>query len=329
MILNRFIHRSDGILDIIRIWIEGEKMTTQNQELVLKYIGQWESSEIIDHRLQNFSDEFENWFNQIPDTAKPIVLKLLDNFYYYSHAEANKYLIQLHERLVNEYSILDDDTIYLYIKSKDGISNSSNDYWTEYKLNNKINRNICIENPNIITDEQWNCIHNIVFIDDCCGTGKSFMGYLSKDIDKYRGKKVYFVSIHIMDNTIKTLEHFAEKEQLEIILINAVVQQKAFSSEHFNDQKDEAKQIITDASTSFGIPENHILGFDNSESLMAFYNNTPNNTLGIIRYDVENKYKSIFPRNNDKKPSWQMLNKAKKSREAKNYNAVTRGISND
>jgi hypothetical protein len=69
---------------------------------------------------------------------------------------------------------------------------------------------------------------------------------------------------------------------------------------------------------SMGIPPNEILGFKESESLMAFHNNTPNNTLGIFRFDTKN-FKSIFPRNNDLKPNWYKMKCERERRKKQNY----------
>ena len=120
-------------------------MTAEYQEIISRLVQRWESSNELDNKLTEFSQKFAEWFKQIPEEAKPTVLRLLDNFHYYSHREANRWLVTLHNKLIAEHNVLDEDSIYLFIKSKDGISNSSNDYWTEYKLcNSNVNRNIFI-----------------------------------------------------------------------------------------------------------------------------------------------------------------------------------------
>jgi len=298
------------------------------QKIAEKYIRHWHTSTELDERLQTFLNEFENWMMQLSDEVKPIVLVLLDNFNYYSHYDANRWLVNLHNNLVESHTISEDDTIYTYIKSKDGKSNSSNDYWTEYKLINKINRNLCYENSNKISEEQWKFISNIVFIDDCCGTGNSFIRGIEVNQDRYVGKNIYFVTIHVMEEALMNIQEFCNKSYLNIKIISATVQKKAFSKEYFFDEVEDAKRKIYDASLEFGLPIDQILGYQNSESLMAFYNNTPNNTLGLIRYDTD-KYKSLFPRVNDEKPSWQKLNRKKKNRKASNYNAALRGKRNE
>ena len=59
-------------------------------------------------------------------------------------------------------------------------------------------------------------------------------------------------------------------------------------------------------------------------ALVAFYNNTPNNTLGIIRYDTKS-YTSLFPRKNDHVPHWMQLKKRKQGRTRANYNNAKQG----
>lgn len=291
-----------------------------------RYIEKWGGLSPTEVRLQKFSDEFENWISRFSTEAKPIVIKLLDHFEYYSRRVTNKWLETLHKQLLKAGVISDEDTIYAFIKSKDGISNSSNDYWTEYKSLNNLNLNLCYENIDAITDKQWTYISNSVFIDDCSGTGKSFLDEIKKRPDRYKHKNVYFISIHIMKDALKNIDQYAKNNDINIVCIKAVVQGKAFSDEIF-DNNDLAKKIIIDISSEYGIPSVDILGFKESESLMAFYNNTPNNTLGLIRYDTE-KYHSIFPRRNDPKPEWQHFKRGKSLRKIENFNGVKRNHQN-
>jgi hypothetical protein len=290
------------------------------------YIEKWQKSLELDDRLEYFEDEFERWIEQIPEEVIPTVIILLDNFEYYSHSVANEWLYKLHKVLLEKYQITNEDTIYTFLKSKDGISNSSNDYWTEYKLINNINRNICYENIFGINKKQWEFINNIVYIDDCSGSGKSFLKELETKENIYQNKNIYFIAIHVMEDAIKKINKFSKNKNINIEVIRAVTQPKAFSPVFFNKNYEVEKTKIIEASKKLGIPKKEILGFKESESLMAFYNNTPNNTLGFLRYDVDNKYKSIFPRVNDKKPSWQRLKQEKINRKARNYNNVVRNV---
>lgn len=292
-------------------------MSESNLEFVNKCLAQWQGEFSLDERLKSFSNRFDEWLEQISEESRDIVKILIYNMSYYSNQSTNKWLEKLHKDLLAFQDVTDENTIYAFIKSKDGKSNSSNDYWTNYKAINRINSNLCFENLDAIRPEQWDCIRNIVFIDDFSGTGKSFIDELKKQPSRYFGKRVFFIVINIMQLAIGEINNFAKEKGLEIVCLAFETQSKAFERNLFADES-KAKANIEAMSKDLGIPTHHILGYMGTESLVAFYNNTPNNTLGFIRYDTEN-YRSIFPRRNDPKPSWQMVNGYKK-RKAANYN---------
>lgn len=283
-------------------------------------IENWRGAHNTDVKLKNFDNLFQEWFEQIPDESKEIVLTLIKHLKYYSRETVNEWLYKLHFKLLSHANVTDENTIYAFIKSADGKSNSSNDYWTEYKMINSINLEICYENIDAIAPEQWHFIDNIVFIDDFCGSGGSLKAELKKDLDRYRNKNVYFVIISIMNHGQNEIAQFASDNNINIIPIFAEIQEKAFESNLFLDN-DSAKQNISDMSKKLSI-YGEPMGFRDSQSLIAFYNNTPNNTLKFIWYDNK-KYKSIFPRKHDEKPSWQTIKKQTNQRKKANYNNKT------
>ena len=138
-----------------------------------KCLAQWTDDDILDERLSFFYNKFEEWKKQIPDEYIEVILKLLKELKYYTKKRANCILVDLHKHLISNSNYTIDNTIFAYIKSRDGISNSSNDYWTEYKQINKLNRRICYEDLSAIHADAWYYIENIVFIDDFSGSGKS------------------------------------------------------------------------------------------------------------------------------------------------------------
>lgn len=292
-------------------------MSESNLEFVNKCLAQWKGEFSLDERLKSFSNRFDEWLEQIPEESRDIVKILIYNMSYYSNQSTNKWLEKLHKDLLAFQDVTDENTIYAFIKSKDGKSNSSNDYWTNYKAINRINSNLCFENLDLIRTEDWAYISNIIFIDDFSGTGKTFIDEIKKQPSRYFGKRVFFIVINIMQLAIDEINKFAKESGLEIVCLAFEIQSKAFERNLFADEF-KAKANIEAMSKGLGIPTHHILGYKGTESLVAFYNNTPNNTLGFIRYDTEN-YRSIFPRRNDPKPSWQMVDASKK-RKAANYN---------
>lgn len=285
----------------------------------------WREGEALDERLNFFSDHFEDWLIQIPPEYWSTVLVLLHHLSYYTHSCTNRGLQELHNKLTKTSNITDDNTIYTFIVSPDGQSNSSNDYWAEYKLINRINHHICIVDLKCIKHDAWdNYIENVVFIDDFSGTGESFINELKKAPDRYKGKNVYFVTISIMKEAMTEIEKYATSNGLKIFPIYLFCRGKAFDEVFEKEKTEKEKNDIFEMSKKLGIPERQIMGFKNSQGLISFFNNTPNNTLGFIRYDTK-KYKSIFPRKNEKKPIWAKIDRSK-SRKIANYNNSIRNV---
>lgn len=279
----------------------------------------WTAGFEIDERTKNALDNFDIWISKIPDEYKELSLILIQNLEYYPQKLTNKLLIELHSKLKKSPTISDDNTIYVYIKSKDGKTNSSDEYWTMYKLVNNLNREICYENIDAIKDWQWGYVENIVFIDDFSGTGQSLIDELQEKEERYYGKSIYFITICIMEDAIKKIKDYSHEKNINIYLINYYMQKKTFTRDLFKDNTD-AKNLLIMLTEYLKIPKRESpLGFNESESLVAFHNNTPNNTLPVIRYDTK-EYTSLFPRRHGKKPSWQRMKSEKKLRKNANYN---------
>ena len=68
------------------------------------------------------------------------------------------------------------------------------------------------------------------------------------------------------------------------------------------------------------ITDKYILGYKEAQSLMAFYTNTPNDTLGVF-WLLSAKNKPIFERKKSKEPKWKKIKKEKKGRRKQQYEA--------
>ena len=297
-----------------------EKQTASNikraRKVLVSCLKRWEYE---DDRTQRFSSIFDDWFKQIPQSATSIILQLLLMYYYYPHKVVNRLLVELHKKLIEINTITHNNTIYIPIKSANGNSNSSNIYWTEYKLQNKLSKYIVIDDISELTMEQWNCISYVIMIDDCGGSGSTLTKYIERNKDILKDKHVYFITIHIMRSAWEYINEYSEKSGINISVISATIQEKAFNHVFFKNIR--LRELFIKTSKDFGIPKEEVLGFKKSEGLFAFYNNTPNNTLGIFRYDTDT-YMSPFPRSQDKKPDWWHLKTGKKLRELQNYNSI-------
>ena len=246
-----------------------------------------------------------------------IVKKLMKNFDYYSHANVNKCLIELHGMLQACEEVCFDNTVYAVLAKKDGKLNSGHVYVIEYQKLNDISKDVIYPNFNDIIKimEYVDDIKNIVFIDDFSGTGKTFLDFVKKYLEHLRNIHVYFLVVHIMENALNKIIKFAESNGMNVTVLYISCTSKAFSK--MEDLRDKKKEFIRE-SANLGISGKYILGYDKSEALVAFYNNTPNNTFGVFWMDTEN-HVSLIPRRKERRPSWLDLKKEKEKRGASNY----------
>lgn len=303
--------------------LRGEKMPIE-EDFKKKCLAQW-TDDGLDERLSFFDNKYDEWKEQIPEEYIEVILTLLKHLKYYTKKTANRILVDLHEQLETNSNYTINNTVFAYIKSKDGISNSSNDYWTEYKHINKLNKYICYEDLSAIKAYEWDDIENIVFIDDFSGSGKSIITELTKYKDQFKGKNVYIIIVCAMEMAVNNLKEFGEKHGINIGLIYSQTFKKAFEQDYFSDNSEAKDKYISFAkSKKIGWK----LGFEDTEALVSFYNNTPNNTLGFILYKSD-RYFPLFPRVDDPKPIWQTrsvesLKRRSKERKNANYNNTCR-----
>lgn len=258
---------------------------------------------------------YPEWLKAMPEELAVMVNSLMEGFDYYSHMTINKKLKALHEELQKLHSIEFDNTIYCMLPNQEGRINSGYEYLIEYKLINQISKHVVIPNLKEISEQDLSNIKNIVFIDDFCGTGKTFKDYIESVGKIVQGKHIYYLVIHIMDKAISCIEKYGLDRYLDIHVLYQMRTPKAFEREF---QLAKKRAEFRRLSIEYGLPKKNVLGFNNTEALVAFYNNTPNNTLEIFWRNTENN-NALFPRVDDERPSWKKMNKDKKSRNESNY----------
>ena len=275
-----------------------------------------------DDRIDYFEKNYDKWMDEIPEEVRPIIELLLTYFDYYSHRRVNEYLEVLHEKILKEYNVQDEEALHTFLKKKDGNLNSSMEYFMDYRNINLIDKGYCYDDIRCIAPDEWGNIENIIIVDDCCGTGGSLKKFLANMNLDFRGKTIYYIVIHAMQLGKENLDIIAKKFNTKIELVAMNIREKAFSIEALGDYKN----TICEFSRSKGLNEKYWLGIDESEALLAFYNNTPNNTIGLF-WESNGDYQAIFPRFFKKIPAWKKrptpnsMKKGKMDRKARNYNA--------
>lgn len=283
-------------------------------EVLNECIDRWNANDEIIDEIKN---TYSSWIKQMPENMSIIVKKLMKNFDYYSHDNVNKCLIELHGMLQECKEVSFDNTVYAVLAKKEGNLNSGYVYVIEYQKLNDISKDVIYPNFNDIIKimEYVDDIKNIVFIDDFCGTGKTFLDFVKKYLEHLKNIHVYFLVVHIMENAFNKIMKFAESNGMNITVLPISCTSKVFSE--MQDLRDKKKEFICE-SANLGISGKYALGYNKSESLVAFYNNTPNNTFGVFWMNTEN-YVPLIPRRKERRPSWMDLKKEREKRGFSNY----------
>lgn len=278
----------------------------------------------IDDRIVFFDEHYDKWIASLPSEVVQVALSMLEHFDYYSHQDANEMLHSLHKEFLKQGDCEESDALYTYIKKKDGKICSSIEYWSEYRMINRIDKNFCTDDICMFPADDWALVDNIVIIDDCCGTGNSLKTFIEFSGKDFSGKTIYYLVLHALDTARSMLSDIETTYRVTVRVL--AINTRAGACEIVSG-KDAAKtrELVKRASEKLEISPVNYLGRYNSEGLMAFYNNTPNNTIGLFWFKSE-KNDPIFPRDFGATPKWRpqprQMNKAERTRKKNNYMAV-------
>lgn len=261
-------------------------------ELVEKCSRKWG----MDRRVTEFINRIDGFFDNLNHEQARIFLELLDKFEYISRCNTESFLEQvysehLQDMIENHYTILS------VITSQSGKINSSDALLSEFKYVNEIanNSSYQIENLSIDAIEKQNFI---IFFDDIIGSGQTFIDFVNRNIEKMKVIECYLICIVIMEDALGHLNKYIEENKLKIRILYKMKQRKAFDENYlFGDDYKLKLDVIRELESQiWGNPKNiNILGRNNTQSLVAFFRNTPNNTISSIWYDRET-WRGLFRR---------------------------------
>jgi len=240
------------------------------------------------------------WVSQFPFFEwKLYALKLLTNITFLNEEKVNKKL----KELSNSLSILKN----CVISDIEGAAKSSEHLF--YPLN-KLTE---ISQKNFIHSESLTATdsRDIVFIDDMIGTGNQAKNYINKlkKEGKIGNQKLHYFAIVGLRDGIKELKNSG---LFENVLITEEIQNKAFDTGDIFDAEESgmAKEMAFELGKQLTKDMKNVdpLGYKNSEALVFFGHNNPNNSLPIfwasgkckllesVGESTEIKWTPLFPR---------------------------------
>ena len=311
---------------------------------------QKELKEILDYfKIEwnmNSIDRLLNWINQANNEEQKVFLKLLENFAYYTHERVNNIFKDLHSSFTEEHSSIlknfkenaYENTLFLPVYKNNKDRTSSYDMHGCYRITNGLSKH-CFKTDLYFlkkdSDFPIEKIDNIVFIDDMIGTGKTMKKFLESIFEEcaeevaIRNKRFFLIVLEACEEGINFINKFVEQQMIDLTIIYSNLHKKAFSNQYIflSDELNSSKKLIYDLEVKINNNKlDNVLGYKGSESLMAFYHNTPNNTLSSFWKENEIiNWNPLFPRIKNDNPfySKQSLSERKKTQKRSNYIAKT------
>lgn len=294
-------------------------------ELLTECISRWGN----DHHTINLGESIESCLTYLHEDKKQTVfINLLKNFNYYSPEKIDYNFTQLYSSYMQLEPKID-ESIFMPVKSPEGRFNHSYDMLSKFQHINRLDKMLCpVDFETVIQKYPLDSIKNIVLIDDIIGTGKTIYDSLTFSINKFgdllKQKKIYILVLEALEHGITKIEQFALDAKVNIKIVPAITHHKAFEANYiFNDMDvlDARRIMLEQERIVMHNPEYH-LGYKQSEALIAFFYDTPNNTISSFWCDERiTGWYALFPRQkNVVVPSWSKDVKEKARRQGKvNY----------
>ncbi len=269
-----------------------------------------------DDRTKYFEEHLSNSIEHMSSEMQELFLEFLSRFDYYSHRNTNSYLTELHSIIMETEGVDTGNSIFSVLKSQKKNLNSSYEYLLEYKLMNDLSKYSCIPELTDLEEEDLENISNIVLIDDFCGSGKTFIDFVDEYKEIIRNRRIIYAVIHCMEKAWDAIREYADKEKLDIQVISIHQEKAAFEQ---NEKLCDKREVFSQESAKLDLKKDtEVYGFDLTEALVAFYNDTPNNTLGVFWKDTEHNI-AVFPRAKNQKPGWMKMAERKRRQKQQNY----------
>lgn len=243
-----------------------------------------------------FEDRIIEWLSCFPqDSDKEILLKLLENFRYYPQ---NKYDFELFN-IFNEIRTKESDlskVFFVTFPSKNHIASGGDSLRSSLVkiTNNLLAKDHILSDAVLITDSalisEISQAHAIVFIDDIFGTGLTLARNVKNFLGKYNihiSAKIYIASLSAKKSIHKdNLMKWLRPQVVELIITEYTTPQIESAAYLTDDQKKRIEEIELYLEDNRNDPEKekspdktYYLGFKQSQQLIGFFYNIPNNTL--------------------------------------------------
>ncbi|MEG0407680.1 MAG: hypothetical protein RR623_02290 [Bacilli bacterium] len=295
------------------------------------------SETVWEHKISK--SKIDIWLSNFKEEERENLLFLLTQFIYFSKLQIDNMLISIYRDfykyvIVENYRLNNSDTtdivlIKNHFKNSErksrfipigNPSESSSSMLGEFRKINSINRDLFIERSELLNLTVGD-IEHFIFIDDLCGSGhqaydenKKFVSHIKSN---FPHSKIHYYSLVGLEEGLEYLNKDKDYDYLESVLrldktykcFNS--ESRIFKNNDYSINQEELKEIcekyglllygsiISRQGGHVSHADPHKLGYSDSQLLIGFHHNTPDNTLPIIWYNEDMiPWNPIFPRAN-------------------------------
>ena len=238
--------------------------------------------------------EIKDWLSNFEISEIEDALKILENTDYYKYEDFKNLISDLSEKIKKELLEKNLSNVYFFglgEYSSDSGTNFLYEFQRAMKINNSYFPLLTIED--FINGKSNSEIDAIVFVDDIIGSGNQALTFFKKNLSKI-SVPIYYISLFCLK---KGFENLNENAGFKKIFTGKMISdEERFFSDKINIfQDDVEKERIMSICQKYGekLYPKHPLGYDDSQLLIAFEYNTPNNTLPIIWSSTNNESSNI------------------------------------
>ncbi|MEK5354839.1 phosphoribosyltransferase-like protein [Paenibacillus sp. FSL L8-0709] len=267
---------------------------------------------------KDIESKLVSWLeNTTLEEIKEILLHLFSEFIFFTKREIKEVMKSQLVDVLGSYAL--ESICIIPMISKDGRANSSFDLTMLLKEVIKENDiELYKDTIKVGLDQIDDDISTLIFFDDISGTGGTIVTFLKENKSDLIGRKIIIRLIVITETAeIMINEYLDTQKELDVKVIAEYKYDKIFKDHKF--LNDSHRILINNfEETIWGKGHQNIMGFRDSQLLVGFSHNIPNNTISSFWYHTDfsgkkEEWNSLFKR-------YTQLNRKNKKQSRSNQN---------
>ncbi|MNO52058.1 hypothetical protein D3C76_424670 [compost metagenome] len=250
---------------------------------------------------KDIESKLVSWLeNTSLDEIKEILLHLFSEFIFFTKREIKDLMKKQLIDVLNSIPL--EDVCIIPMISKDGRANSSFDLTMLLKEVIKENGiELYKDTIKVGLDQIDEDITTLIFFDDISGSGGTIVSFLKANESELIGRAIIIRLIVITETAQEVINNYlAAQTKLDVTVISEHKYDKVFKNHKF--LNDSHRLLINDfEETIWGKGNNNVMGFRDSQLLVGFSHNIPNNTISSFWYHKDfsgkrEEWNSLFKR---------------------------------